>query len=268
MMDDKGCDGYRGDLNRRCVTIAEVLQAGRLPHLRRRQVARHPATRAATGRKHNWPLQRGFDRFYGTIHGAGSFFDPATLVRDNTLISPFADPEYKPADVLLHRRHHRPRRAVHRRPRTSDHADKPFFLYVAYTAAHWPMHALPEDIAKYKGKYDAGYEPIRKARFDKADEARPDRRRDCRADARRRATGTRSRTRRGKPRCMEVYAAMIDRMDQGIGRIVAELEAHGPARQHADPLPAGQRRLRRSAWAAAERTAEHRPRPTSRRCRR
>ena len=49
-----------------------------------------------------------------------------------------------------------------------DHADKPFFLYVAYTAAHWPMHALPEDIAKYKGKYDGGYEPIRKARFEKA----------------------------------------------------------------------------------------------------
>ena len=45
---------------------------------------------------------------------------------------------------------------------------KPFFLYVAYTAAHWPMHALPEDIAKYKGKYDGGYEPIRKARFAKA----------------------------------------------------------------------------------------------------
>ena len=47
--------------------------------------------------KHNWPLQRGFDRFYGTIHGAGSFFDPNTLVRDNRFISPYADPEYQPA---------------------------------------------------------------------------------------------------------------------------------------------------------------------------
>ena len=43
---------------------------------------------------------------------------------------------------------------------------------------------------------------------------------------------------------MEVYAAMIDRMDQGIGKIVAELEANGAARQHAHPLPARQRRLR------------------------
>ena len=39
------------------------------------------------------------------------------------------------------------------------HADKPFFMYVTFTAAHWPMHALPEDIAKYDGKYDGGYGP-------------------------------------------------------------------------------------------------------------
>ena len=56
-----------------------------------------------------------------------------------------------------------------------DHARNPFFLYVAYTAAHWPMHALPEDIAKYKGKYDGGYEPIRKARFERRGQTRPDR---------------------------------------------------------------------------------------------
>ena len=107
-----------------------------------------------------------------------------------------------------------------------DHADKPFFLYVAYTAAHWPMHALPEDIAKYKGKYDARLRadpqgPLREGR-----EARPDRP-EAGSSARRPATGTRWRTRRGRPRCMEVYAAMIDRMDQGIGQIVAELKRTG-----------------------------------------
>src|SRR5206468_1594199 len=51
----------------------------------------------AGGPKHNWPLGRGFDRFYGTIHGAGSYYDPSSLVRDNTMISPFADKEYAPA---------------------------------------------------------------------------------------------------------------------------------------------------------------------------
>ena len=131
-------------------------------------MARHPARRRRRARSTTGRSQRGFDRYYGTIDGAGSFYDPSSLVRDNTMISPFADPEYKPRDVLLHRRHHRPRRPVHRRARARTTPDKPFFLYVAYTAAHWPMHALPEDIAKYKGKYDGGYEPIRKARFEKA----------------------------------------------------------------------------------------------------
>ena len=91
--------------------------------------------------QHNWPFQRGFDRFYGTIHGGGSYYDPYTLTRDNTQISPYADPEYKPesfyyTDAISD---HAVRfLAEHGR----QHADKPFFLYVAFTAAHWPMHAL------------------------------------------------------------------------------------------------------------------------------
>ena len=44
---------------------------------------------------------------------------------------------------------------------------KPFFMYVAYTAAHWPMHARPRDIKKYDGMYDEGYQPIREARLKK-----------------------------------------------------------------------------------------------------
>ncbi|MHC4345766.1 MAG: arylsulfatase, partial [Planctomycetota bacterium] len=43
--------------------------------------------------------------------------------------------------------------------------DKPFFLYLAYTAPHWPLHALPEDIAKYKGKYRQGWDELRKERY-------------------------------------------------------------------------------------------------------
>ena len=48
------------------------------------------------GPKDNWPLQRGFDRFYGTIIGAGSFYDPATLCRGNTFITPINDKAYQP----------------------------------------------------------------------------------------------------------------------------------------------------------------------------
>ena len=95
MMEDRGVDGYRGDLNARCRTIAEVLRPAGYRTL---AVGKWHVSRftAPDGPKHNWPLGRGFDRFYGTIHGAGSYYDPSSLVRDRTMISPYADPEYRP----------------------------------------------------------------------------------------------------------------------------------------------------------------------------
>ena len=95
MKSDKGLEGYRGELNRRCVTIAEALRpAG----YRTYAVGKWHVTRnmEPEGPKHDWPLQRGFDRYYGTSRGAGSYLDPGTLTRDNTPISPVADPEYRP----------------------------------------------------------------------------------------------------------------------------------------------------------------------------
>ena len=223
MMDDKGFDGYRGDLNRRCVTIAEAVKpAGyRCYALGKWHVTRFID---ADGPKHNWPLQRGFDHGYGTIHGGGSYYDPSSLVRDNKMISPYADSEYKPQTF-----YYTDAISDHAVRFLGEHATndaaKPFFMYVAYTAAHWPMHALPEDIAKYKGKYDGGYEPIRKARFDKAvklgliDPKQP-----ISPQAER---WERVSDKRWEAACMEVYAAAVDRMDQGIGKIIAELKRTG-----------------------------------------
>ncbi|MEO0447329.1 MAG: sulfatase-like hydrolase/transferase, partial [Verrucomicrobiota bacterium] len=96
MMNDRGYDGYRGDLNTRCATVAEVLGgAGYRAYLSGKwHVTPFQARDMSDPPQHNWPLQRGFHRFYGTIHGAGSFFDPNALARGNTYISPFADPEY------------------------------------------------------------------------------------------------------------------------------------------------------------------------------
>src|SRR5687767_10948233 len=70
MMDDRGLDSYRGDLNKKCLTFGEALRpAG----YRTYAVGKWHVTRftAPDGPKHNWPLQRGFDRCYSTIHGAG-----------------------------------------------------------------------------------------------------------------------------------------------------------------------------------------------------
>jgi arylsulfatase A-like enzyme len=223
MTEDRGYEGYRGDLNRRTVTIAEVL---RTAGYRNYAVGKWHVTKATRpeGPKHNWPLQRGFDRFYGTITGAGSYFDPGTLTRDNIMISPFADPEYQP-EVFYYTDAISDHAVRFLREHVSAFPHQPFFMYVCYTAAHWPLHALEEDIAKYRGRYDGGYGPIRLARFERLKdlglispqwELSPQ-------------VGNWEKVehKAWEARCMEVYAAQIDRMDQGIGRIVAALEETG-----------------------------------------
>jgi arylsulfatase len=209
-------------LNDRCVTIAEALQpAGYKNYCVGKWHLAGSGSKVGQSGKHNWPLQRGFDRYYGTIRGASSFFDPGTLTRDNEFISPYADPEYKPDSYYY-------------TDAISDHAcrfikehpaESPFFMYVAYTAAHWPMHALPEDIAKYQGKYDGGYEPIRQARYKKALELGV-----IGAESKLSPTEhdwNKVADKVWEADCMEVYAAMVDRMDQGIGKIIATLKQRG-----------------------------------------
>jgi arylsulfatase A-like enzyme len=221
----KGGPGYQNDLNKSSVTIAQALKpAGYRNYIVGKWHVTPRAPDPQNPSKHNWPLQRGFDRFYGTIHGAGSFFDPNTLTRDNQFISPHADPEYRPAEY-----YYTDAISDHAvrfiREHAQQSADKPFFMYVAYTAAHWPMHAKTQDIAKYKGRYDAGYEPIRAARWEKAKQlGLVDPKWELTAASGAWADVT---DKAFETRCMEVYAAMIDCMDQGIGRIVAELKARG-----------------------------------------
>ena len=221
----KGGPGYQNDLNQSSVTIAQALRpAGYRNYICGKWHVTPRAPDPANPSKHNWPLQRGFDRFYGTIHGAGSFFDPNTLTRDNQFISPHADPEYRPAEY-----YYTDAISDHAvrfiREHAQQSADKPFFLYVAYTAAHWPMHAKPQDIAKYKGRYDAGYEPIRAARWAKAKQLGLVDPKWALTPASGAWADVTDKT--FETRCMEVYAAMIDCMDQGIGRIIAELKARG-----------------------------------------
>jgi arylsulfatase A-like enzyme len=220
MMTDRGHDGYRGDLNNNCQTMAEALKpAGYATYgVGKWHVTKHVQP---DGPKHNWPRQRGFDRFYGTITGAGSFFDPGTLTRDNQNITPTTDSEYKPeqyyyTDAISDNA------ASYINDHCEQNADQPFFMYVTYTAAHWPMHALEKDIAKYKGRYNDGYASVRNRRARRVVEL-----------------GLVSEACEPAPligdwesfehkawesRCMEVYAAMVDSMDQGIGRIVDSLE--------------------------------------------
>jgi len=223
MMVDRGHEGYRSNLSRNCVTMAEVLGvAGYRTYMCGKW---HVTNRDGPNDDNsNWPVQRGFEKFYGTIRGYGSFYDPSSLCRQNKFITPENDPEYQPkefyyTDALSDN-------AVrYLRQHQEETPDKPFFLYLAYTAAHWPMQALEKDIAKYRGKYDNGYLPIQQARLERLkrlgllpDQWHP---------AALAGDWDKVARKKWETRCMEVYAAMIDNMDQGIGRVVAELKRSG-----------------------------------------
>jgi arylsulfatase len=208
MMNDYGSDGYRGDLSRKAVTIAEVLKTA---GYRTAMCGKWHVT-PQTADNHNWPLQRGFEKYFGTIAGAGSFFDPVTLTRDNTPIQPETKDFYY-TDAIAEN-------AV-RYIGDMMTPESPLFLYVAFTAPHWPMHAPEETVAKYKDRYRDGWDALRAERH-----------------ARQKKIGIVKTKWELSPRApevpkwddipdkewqsrrMAVYAAMVDRLDQAVGRIV------------------------------------------------
>jgi len=217
---DSGPEGYAGNLNQSCATIAEVLKtAGYRTYLSGKWHVSSNLTQPTD----SWPLQRGFDKFFGTIIGAGSFYDPNTLTRGNDNAEHEArQPGFFYTDAISDE-------AVKMlRTHQQQHADDPFFQYVAYTAPHWPLHAHDEDIARYKGRFDAGWDTLREQRLENLV-------RWGILDAKWKLTDrdpsqqawTEAQHKEWLARCMEVYAAQIDRMDQGIGRILQQLEADG-----------------------------------------
>jgi arylsulfatase A-like enzyme len=217
MVENRGNAHYQGSLNKNCVTIAEVLKtAGYSTYM----AGKWHVTSYVSGKKDNdqsnWPLQRGFDRYFGTLQGAGSFYDPYSLLSGNKLIP--ATENFYYTDAISD--------TVSRFIR--EHKEKnPYFIYVAYTAAHWPLHALKKDVDKYKGMYDKGWDAIRSERYKRMIEmglidpswplspANPD------------IPWEKEKMKKWNAACMEVYAGMIDNMDQGIGRIITALKEKG-----------------------------------------
>ena len=195
---------------------------GRIQELHVGQVARHPS-RPAEGPKENYPASVGSTGSTGPSSGQ-AVFDPATLCRENTHVTPVNDPEYKP-ETYYYTDAISDNAVSFLKEHAKSDGDKPFFLYLAYTTAHWPMHALPEDIEKYKGKYDEGFDPIRKARLKKLKTmglVSSDTKLSPGSD-----DWERTPHKEWEIRNMEVYAAMVDNMDQGIGRVMKEVKRQG-----------------------------------------
>ncbi|QGY47556.1 sulfatase-like hydrolase/transferase [Maribellus comscasis] len=209
---------YRGFLNKNCVTLAEVLkEAG--------------YTTLMTGKWHlgisdksKWPLQRGFDKFYGLVPGASNFFKPEyprgiTYMNDTISVT---DPYYYTTDAFTDYAIRFIEEAK------QDKSEKPFFLYLAYTAPHWPLQAPQEVVEKYKGKYMEGWGKLREERFARMKEMgliaddwelteQDSREWDSLSDEKKKEMDLRR----------AIYSAMIDRMDQNIGKLTDFLKDEG-----------------------------------------
>jgi len=223
MVSDLGYPSYQGYLNDQCVTLAEALAYnGYNTYMSGKW--------HVGGRPEVHPLRRGFDKYFGLIDGAGSYFER----------KPYRINQQAPRWMLGDEDFNPPDSGFYLTDAITDHAitfidgekkkEEPFFLYLAYTAPHWPLHALPEDIAKYRGTYMKGWDVLRQERYRRMlqtgiinesvklslrDEMSMDW--DSLPDQEKEMWDLR----------MSVYAAMIDRLDQNIGRVLSKLREMG-----------------------------------------
>ncbi len=207
---------YQRVMNEENVTIAEALWSAGY------QTAMGGKWHVGDDRPY-WPDRRGFDHFYGPPKGGGLYFWPSEF---------YDRPVYRDGEL------DEPEEGWYSTDGFTDYAieyvkgvrdkDRPFFLYLAYVAPHFPLQAHERDIAKYEGRYDAGYEAIRVARFERqkavglvgADAVLPDAEHGPWASVKNKGAEARE---------MEVYAAMMDCLDQNLGRLMVVLEEEGIA---------------------------------------
>jgi len=218
-----GLPPYQGYLNKESITFAEVLkQGGYQTYLSGKWHV------GGDSSNNEWPVQRGFDHAFGFLGGASSYLygpavqkgirEPGPFYDDNKAISFRNDPDFYATDKITDY-------AVQYLKEASK-TPKPFFLYLAYNAPHWPLQAKKEDIEKYKGLYDIGWDSIRAQRLKKQKELgiMPANTRPSVKDSD--IPDWKSLTyeeQRFWARKMEVYAAMVDRLDQQIGRVLGTL---------------------------------------------
>lgn len=223
-----GPPAYQGYLNDSCATIAEVLRESGYAtymtgkwHSGRGYDLADPGTwdQFKGDATHPLPVQRGFDRFYGIVSGAGNYFYPPTLMRDDEFIPLDPEGQYLTDSISDN--------AVQMIEENASN-DKPFFLHMAYTAPHWPLHALEEDIARYEGKYRSGWDELRTSRHEQLkDFGLLDSKWDISPRDESAPPWKDSPNQEWNDLRMATYSAMIDRMDQGIGRVMNKIRELG-----------------------------------------
>ncbi|PWJ34998.1 arylsulfatase [Sediminitomix flava] len=234
--------GYEGQIKKTAVTIAEVLKdAGYATgmvgkwHVSNTSVKKNSngQDRQAQldwlnhqaylnddfGPLEAYPTARGFDKYYGNIWGVVNFFDPFSLVNGIEPVKKVPEDYYHTTALSDS--------AVNYIEEFSK-SEKPFFMYVAHTAPHWPLHALPEDIAKYENTYNGGWDEIRKARFNRMKEIGIiSENVELPSPQRKIKKWENNPNKDYDAHKMAVHAAMIDRIDQGVGKMLKKLEETG-----------------------------------------
>jgi len=228
MMEDRGIPGYHGELSDHCITLAEALRGAgyrtvmvgkwHLSHIffDGKKQLNFETNEPFWDSKRDWPLQRGFEEYYGTIHGVSSYYDPFSLVSNNVPIRAPATNFYYTDSLSEH--------AVAEIDQCAG-GDRPFFMYLAYTAPHWPLQAPAADIARNRATYLAGWDVIRENRYQ----------RELALGLIHKEWALSPRDPRVMPwtnvvnqdwqaNRMATYAAMIQHLDQGVGDVVAELK--------------------------------------------
>jgi len=237
MTDAEDEPGYLGHITQNAVTLAEVLKTagyhtamsgkwhvsntnGLKDPQAQLDWLNHHTERDSFSPLEQYPTSRGFDKYFGTIWGVVDYYDPFSLVSGTTPITSVPKGYYH-TDAIND--------TAVAYIKGYAHSDAPFFLYVAENAPHWPLMALPGDIEKYKDTYKVGWDAIRKARYEKMvkmgliDPARTKLSRRWNDNL----SWENNPDKEWDARAMAVHAAMIDRMDQGIGRIIKALKETG-----------------------------------------
>ena len=213
---------FRGRIMEQAVTLAEVLSPAGYHTIQTGK------WHVGDKKKEWWPLGRGFDRCYGSPQGGGFYFRPADfkqsrqIIRANeVLYDPKNDPpeDFYTTDAYTDEGLKYVREAVE--------LNKPFMWYLAYNAPHFPLQAKPEDIAKYRGQYKVGWNEIRRQRHERLIELGILPKGTLLSPPPAYLPQWSSLSEKEKDtqdHYMATYAAMIDCLDQNIGKIIKELK--------------------------------------------
>ena len=227
---EPGFPGYAASIRSDAVTMGEVLRGAGWSSLMVGKWHLCPdSALTEAGPKDGWPLQTGFDRFYGILDGFTNFHQPHRLYEDNHALDIDEHPDdYYFTDDLTDRALGMVREV------RDGHPTKPWFLYFSHGAVHAPLQARPSDLEKYRGRYEAGWDEVRRLRFERQkalgifddDVVLPPR--NTEENYAVRAWGDLTVAEKEVfARYQEVFAAMVDNVDQNFGRLRDGLEAMG-----------------------------------------